>query len=51
MRWVKKVLCKMGWHSFTYDLVETDGYNGVCNQYRCKWCGYTGMVDSQGNLF
>lgn len=48
---IKKYFCKIGWHSFGYDLVEHDGYHGIANKYKCKWCGYVGMVDSQGNLF
>ena len=50
---IKKLYCKIGWHSFPvgYDLVEYDGYKGTANKYKCKWCGYVGMVDSQGNLF
>ena len=53
MKWIKKFFCKIGWHSFCcgYDLVEHDGYHGIANKYKCKWCGYVGMVDSQGNLF
>ena len=27
---------------------EFDGASAHCT---CKWCGYKGMVDSQGNLF
>jgi len=48
---IKKLFCKIGWHSFRYDLVETDGYYGIANKYKCKWCGYIGMLDGQGNLF
>jgi len=51
---IKKLLCKIGWHSFSYDLVEVPNdplHTGYCNKYKCKWCGYIGMVDSQGNLF
>ncbi len=53
---IKKLLCKIGWHSFIsgYDLVEVPNdilNTGICNKYKCKWCGYIGMVDSQGNLF
>jgi len=48
---IKKLFCKIGWHSFRYILVENDGYKGIANKYKCKWCGYIGMVDSHGNLF
>jgi hypothetical protein len=48
MKFIKKILCKMGWHSFTYIHTSFD----VCSTYaKCKWCGYEGMIDSQGNLF
>ena len=26
MKWLKRIICKIGWHSFCYDLVEHDGY-------------------------
>jgi len=48
--WVKRLFCKIGWHSLPvgFEEVEFDG----CSKYaRCKWCGYEGMIDSQGNLF
>lgn len=51
---VKKIFCKLGWHSRKYDLVEipNDPLNtGICNKYRCRWCGYIGLKDSGGNLF
>lgn len=51
---IKRFFCKIGWHSFTYELVETPDdplHTGICNKYKCKWCGYVGMKDSQGNLF
>ena len=50
-KWIKNLFCKIGWHSFCYDLVKTDGIHGIANKYKCRWCGYVGMVDSQGNLF
>ena len=48
---IQKLFCKIGWHSFGYNLIETDKYKGIANKYQCKWCKYIGMVDSQGNLF
>lgn len=54
MKWLKKIFCKIGWHSFSYDLVQipTDPlHTRVCDRYKCKWCGMIGLVDSQGNLF
>lgn len=52
MRWSKRyrrVACKIGWHSYpSFDVTGSDG----CSKHaRCKWCGYEGMIDSQGNLF
>ena len=32
--------------------VPNDPLNtGICNKYKCKWCGFIGLKDSQGNLF
>lgn len=46
---IKRLFCKIGWHShpnFIYDDI------GEVNIHaRCKWCNYSGMLDSQGNLF
>ena len=49
----RKIRCWMGWHSPSrlWILVQHDGYKGIANEYKCPWCGYVGMVDSQGNLF
>lgn len=47
---LKRLFCKIGWHSFPvgFEGIEFDG----CSMHsRCRWCGYEGMVDSQGNLF
>ncbi len=45
---LRKIYCKIGWHSHTYDGQYFDG----CSAHvRCQWCGYEGKVDSQGNLF
>lgn len=44
----KRFLCWIRWHSWSYDTTEFDG----CPVHsKCKWCGYEGMIDSQGNLF
>lgn len=50
---LRKIRCWMGWHSPSrlWILVQHDGYKGIANEYKCPWCGYVGMVDSQGNLF
>lgn len=51
---LKRFACIIGWHSFSYDFVESPEdplYTHICDKYKCKWCGYVGMLDSQGNLF
>ena len=47
---LQKLYCKIGWHCHQKDYIykESDGCSDHCT---CKWCGYEGMVDSQGNLF
>lgn len=52
MRWSKtyrKIACKIGWHS--YPSFTTTEFDGCSMHAKCKWCGYTGMIDGQGNLF
>lgn len=45
---LKRLACRIGWHSWSYVTLSFDG----CNTHaKCKWCGYVGLVDSQGNLF
>lgn len=46
----KRFACRVGWHSpmSKYEHIEFDGVSAHC---RCPWCGYIGMIDSQGNLF
>ena len=54
IRLIKRFFCKIGWHSFGYEHVETvydPLHTGYCDRYRCKWCGGIGLKDSQGNLF
>jgi predicted Zn-ribbon and HTH transcriptional regulator len=45
----------MGWHSFLvgYDNVRKSPNDPflVLTYAKCKWCGFEGQVDSQGNLF
>lgn len=50
MNWIKRLFCSLGWHSFPvgFELTERVGIN---QHARCRWCGYAGMIDSQGNLF
>lgn len=38
------------WHSFIVGYYHTD-HDGCSQHAKCKWCGYEGMIDSQGNLF
>ena len=51
---MKKLFCKIGWHTFIpfyhphWQFLENDG---ASDHVRCNWCGYEGMIDSQGNLF
>lgn len=47
---LQKLYCKMGWHCHMKDYIY-DGFDGASTHCTCKWCGYKGMVDSQGNLF
>lgn len=49
-KFLQKFFCKIGWHCHQKDYIykNFDGASIHCN---CKWCGYEGMVDSQGNLF
>ena len=51
---MKKLFCKIGWHCYFpfftshWKFIENDG----CSDHvECGWCGYKGMIDSQGNLF
>ena len=49
-KFLQKIFCKIGWHCHSKDYIFE--YNdGASNHCKCKWCGYNGMVDSQGNLF
>lgn len=45
----------MGWHSHSFfkedggfEYIESDG---ASFHAKCRYCGYEGMIDSQGNLF
>lgn len=47
---LQKFYCRIGWHCHFEDYIYE--YNDGCSDHcRCKWCGYKGMIDSQGNLF
>ena len=47
--WFKKILCRLGIHSrfVGYEKLGIDEYG----EFRCRWCGKVGLVDSQHNLF
>lgn len=47
---LRKFYCKLGWHCHSSDYLW-NSFDGASNHCTCKWCGYNGMVDSQGNLF
>jgi len=49
MKLIKKLFCRLGWHSYFigYTQLGQDSYG----KYQCKWCGFIGLKDSQGNLF
>ncbi len=53
MKWIKKMFCKIGWHKILKDSIhyhENDPLKFLVFA-KCKWCGYEGQIDSQGNLF
>lgn len=47
---LKKFCCKIGWHSI-FSGFEYTHFDGCSEHAKCKYCGYEGMIDSQGNLF
>lgn len=47
---MKKIFCKIGWHSILIGFIYLSN-DGASEHMKCKWCGYEGMIDSQGNLF
>ncbi|MBT9131465.1 MAG: hypothetical protein DDT41_01771 [candidate division WS2 bacterium] len=52
---LKYFCCWIGWHSYFI------GFENIHHSIKdplkfllfakCKWCGYTGQIDCQGNLF
>jgi len=53
-KWYRKLACKIGWHSWpNFDDVhkKKDDPLLFLTYAKCKWCGYEGQIDSQGNLF
>jgi len=52
MGWIKRFFCHMGWHSYFSGYEDIPKRSNAVNAHaRCPWCGFEGMVDSQGNLF
>lgn len=43
----KKFACWIGWHKVSCFA----GFDGCSAKAKCDWCGFEGMIDSQGNLF
>lgn len=44
---LRNFMCIIGWHG----PVESKSFDGISIHSKCMWCGYEGMIDSQGNLF
>ena len=51
MSLLKRLMCRIGWHSFFVGWDYASDYHGFNAPMKCKWCPQTGLVDSQGNLF
>ena len=49
-KFLQKYYCKLGWHCHSKDYIF-DYSDSISSHCTCKWCGYKGMIDSQGNLF
>ena len=47
---IKRFFCWADWHSYPVGF-EPEFFDGASAHAKCKWCGYRGMIDSQGNLF
>ena len=47
---LQKFFCKIGWYCHKKDYIY-NSFDGASAHCKCKWCGYKGMVNSQGNLF
>ena len=55
MRWIKAFFCWIGWHSALLGFENVHHKKDDPLKFlvfaKCKWCGYEGQIDSQGNLF
>jgi len=49
-RTYKRFACRIGWHAPLAKL-RLGGFDGCSAHAECPWCGFRGMLDSQGNLF
>ena len=47
LSWFRRLCCWIGWHG---PYVIT-GFDGCSPHATCRWCGYEGLIDSQGGLF
>jgi hypothetical protein len=50
----QKFCCSTGWHSYPNFIdvhKQSSDPCGFLTYAKCKYCGYEGQIDSQGNLF
>lgn len=48
----KKLICYIGWHGPKVNITTSQNDPLQFQLYaECNWCGFKGMLDSQGNLF
>lgn len=50
---LQKYYCKIDWHSYKrlYQEIKAKDVFDTNTHCRCPWCGFEGLIDSQGNLF
>lgn len=54
LNFIKKIFCELGWHSFPVGFetwIDPKDPLKFLEHGKCKWCGFVGLIDSQGNLF
>ena len=51
MKYLRRFFCWMGWHKVGPIWIEPNDPLHFLGKARCQWCGFEGLVDSQGNLF
>ncbi len=50
-KYISKCCCDMGWHKpIDIKHVEGDPYKFI-EEAQCEYCGYKGLIDSNGDLF